>query len=278
MVKLRTPRKRHLRHGDYDRTGRSKHLRAFTSKRATDLAGTGAAKTFTGTVSAAVAATGLLTFAGQPADTNTVTIGTVTYTFNTVLAVAPNSILIGVDAAATRTNLVSAIMLTAGAGTTYGTGTVVHPTVTAAASGANMTVTAKTAGVAGNTIATTETGANTSFGAATLTGGAAAGTSAVNLTATAHGLVAGAGPLHLTTTGTLPAGLALLRDYWVRTVVNANTVVLTTARADAPAATYTSNGSGTHTMTKASDASAMYDYLKQNDPAVVKNATDVDVL
>ncbi len=38
----RTPRKRYLRHGDYDRTSRSKRLRAFLADRATELSGTGA--------------------------------------------------------------------------------------------------------------------------------------------------------------------------------------------------------------------------------------------
>lgn len=278
MVQLRTPRKRHLRHGAFARTSRSKHLRAFVADRSDDLTGTGAAKTFVaGGTSAAVAATGLLTFAGNPANADTVTIGGVTYTFNTVLGAA-NSILIGLDAAASRTNLVSAIMLTAGSGTTYGVGTVIHPTVAVAASGANMTVTAKVAGTAGNAIATTEASTVLSFGAATLTGGAAAVATAVNLTVTAHGLVVGAGPFLLTTATTLPAGLRLLTPYWVKAVVNANTLTLSTARSDAPAAAYTSAGTGAHTLTKASDDPALYDYLKQNDPAVVKNATDVDAL
>ena len=69
-------------------------------------------------------------------------------------------------------NLVLAITGGAGAGTSYGTGTVAHTTVTAAkASPSTMTVTAITAGTAGNAIGTTTTATNCSFGAGTLAGG-----------------------------------------------------------------------------------------------------------
>lgn len=73
-------------------------------------------------------------------------------------------------------NLVLAITAGAGAGTKYGTGTVVHPTVTAVkASASTMTTTAKTKGTSGNSIAIAETLANGSSvwagGATFLSGG-----------------------------------------------------------------------------------------------------------
>src|SRR5438045_9044909 len=55
-------------------------------------------------------------------------------------------------------------------------------------------------------------------------------------TATAHGLVTGTGPVVLTTSGTLPAGLALLTRYWP-IVLTAYTFKLATSRANAAAGT-----------------------------------------
>lgn len=45
------------------------------------------------------------------------------------------------------------------------------------------------------------------------------------LTAAAHALVTGDGPVRLTTTGTIPGGLQLLKDYWV-VVIDASTLKL----------------------------------------------------
>jgi hypothetical protein len=76
----------------------------------------------------------------------------------TDLSTSDGHIAIGADLAATQANIVAAINLTGVAGTQYATLMVVHPTVSAAAFAANkMVLTAKTAGVAGNGIATTET-------------------------------------------------------------------------------------------------------------------------
>lgn len=120
-----------------------------------------------------IAATGTLTFAANPTANDTCVIGGVTYTFVAEPAVA-NDIDIGGNASGSLDNLIAAITAGAGEGTAYGTGTVVHPTVTAAAgAGDTMTLAAKTEGVAGNAIATTETFTNAGnvFAAATLTGG-----------------------------------------------------------------------------------------------------------
>jgi len=124
-----------------------------------------------------VHATGVLTSSAAPADTNTVTIGATVYTFKTALSAGPAvayEVLIGVSEATSLNNLAAAINAGAGVGTTYSTGTLVHPTVTAVSNGVHtVTVTAKTGGTAGNSIATTETHANATWGAVTLANGAA---------------------------------------------------------------------------------------------------------
>jgi hypothetical protein len=118
------------------------------------------------------AATGTLTLTGNPADTQTVTIGAKTYTFQAVLTNVDGNVLIGANAAATIVNLVAAIMLGAGAGTGYAAATTAHPTVTAVdGAGDTVVVTAITPGSAGNSIASTETMDNASWGGATLSGG-----------------------------------------------------------------------------------------------------------
>jgi hypothetical protein len=120
-------------------------------------------------------ATGTLTLTANAGDTETVTIGGLTYTFQTTLVDAANNVLIGATASDSIDNLIAAIMGTAGAGTTYGTGTPVNTSATAAAgAGDTMDVTAKAPGTAGNNVATTETLTNGSFGAATLAGAVSA--------------------------------------------------------------------------------------------------------
>jgi hypothetical protein len=117
-------------------------------------------------------ATATLTAAANVANNDTVTIGTVVYTFQTVLIDAPNNVLIGATASDSLDNLIAAINAAAGAGTLYGTGTVANPFVSAVAgAGDTMVVTADVAGVAGNSIVVTETSANLSWNTPTLTGG-----------------------------------------------------------------------------------------------------------
>lgn len=120
----------------------------------------------------AIAATGVLTLAGQPLNTETVVIDTQTYTFQTVLTNSNGNVLIGATASDSLDNLIAAMNRDAGAGTLYAQLTPLHPTVSALAGiGDTMDVTAKTAGAAGNTIVTTETLTNGSWGGATLSGG-----------------------------------------------------------------------------------------------------------
>ena len=119
-----------------------------------------------------VQASGVLTLAANIANTETVTIGSTTYTFQTTLTDSANNVLIGASASATIDNLIAAVTAGAGAGTTYGTGTVANSLATAAAgAGDTMDVTAVRSGTLGNSVATTETSANASFANATLTGG-----------------------------------------------------------------------------------------------------------
>jgi hypothetical protein len=69
-------------------------------------------------------------------------------------------------------------------------------------------------------------------------------------TATAHGLQTGDGPIRVSSTTTLPAGLSAGTDYWV-IKVTADTFKLATSLANAYAGTnltITDNGTGTHTL------------------------------
>lgn len=126
-------------------------------------------------------ATQTLTLAANPSDGNSVTVGTYTdsgsnaavYTFKTALASAFD-VLIGATTADTLTNLIAALNLSAGAGTIYGTGTLVNDDVVASGlPSPQMLVTASTAGIVGNAIASTSSGltGGGGWGAATLQGG-----------------------------------------------------------------------------------------------------------
>lgn len=126
------------------------------------------------TITAGVAATGVLTLTGNAADTETVTIGTKVYTFVASLTAggSQNEVLVGASASDSLDNLIAAINEAAGEGTTYGNGTVGHLDVTAAAgAGDTMDLTAASEGTDGDAIVTTETLGNGSFGGGTLSGG-----------------------------------------------------------------------------------------------------------
>lgn len=116
---------------------------------------------------------GTLTITVVPSNGETITIGSKTYTWQTVLTNVDGNIAIGGSLAAAQQNLIDAINLTSttgGPGNQYAVAMTEHSQVSAAATWvANaLVITAKTAGVAGNTIATTETMINGSFDAATL--------------------------------------------------------------------------------------------------------------
>ena len=115
-------------------------------------------------------------------DADTVTLGSVVYTFNDPLKDTPNSVLIGANAAATIVNLVAAIMGTAGEGTLYGTGTVANPDATAADGvGDTIDATAIVSGTVGNAIDTLETSDDASWAAADLASGVDGATGTVDV-------------------------------------------------------------------------------------------------
>lgn len=121
----------------------------------------------------AAKATGTLTTTGQPSDTETITLNGKVYTFQSSLTAGDGHVKIGVDTETTYDNLIAAVDLAAGIGTLYGTGTTLHPTISASeGTGTNVLFTAKTAGTSGNALTTTEALTNASFASGTLTGGA----------------------------------------------------------------------------------------------------------
>lgn len=118
------------------------------------------------------AASGVLTLSGNAVAAETVTIGTTVYTWRATVGTTANEVLVGANAAASAANLIAAINGGAGAGTLYGSATAIHPDVAARSNGSGIVgLVAKTAGLAGNAIASTETMTNGAFGAATLAGG-----------------------------------------------------------------------------------------------------------
>jgi hypothetical protein len=125
-------------------------------------------------VGVSTAATGTLTGTANFANTETVTIGSKTYTFQTTLTNVDGNVLIGGTLAGSLSNLQAAINLGAGSGTVYAAATTIHPTVYASSiTSTTLVATAKSQGSAGNSIATTETAATASWGGATLSGGGA---------------------------------------------------------------------------------------------------------
>jgi hypothetical protein len=138
-------------------------------------------------------AAGTLTFTGQPADGQTVTIGSRTYTFRTTISSpgAVGDVKIAASAAFTLFNLHSCLRPPengGGPGIDYSLANVLqpvphHPEVDSVAPIAlTFDVTAKLAGAAGNAIVTTTNVTGASWTAATLTGGADEGTTEVEIT------------------------------------------------------------------------------------------------
>jgi hypothetical protein len=116
-----------------------------------------------------------LTLTANAGNTETVTIGAKTYTFQTVLTNTDGNVFIGATMSATLDNLRAAINLDpAGAGTLYAAATTAHPTARAVRGAGNTLVArALTPGTGGNALTTTEALANGSWGAATMAGGGA---------------------------------------------------------------------------------------------------------
>ncbi len=116
---------------------------------------------------------GTLTITSIPLNGETITVGNKTYTWQTVLTNVDGNVAIGGSLAAAQQNLIDAINLastTGGPGNQYAATMTEHSQISAALAWVANTliITAKTAGVAGNSIATTETMVSGSFDAATL--------------------------------------------------------------------------------------------------------------
>lgn len=109
-------------------------------------------------------AEGALVFTGQPSNGQTVTVGAKTYTLQTTLTNVDGNVQIGGSFQDTVANLLAGMTLGAGAGTAYAAAMTAHTTVDFAADGTDtIELTAKTAGAAGNLIATTESLSNALF-------------------------------------------------------------------------------------------------------------------
>lgn len=119
-----------------------------------------------------IAASGSIGFSGNPADGDTVTVGATTYTFKTTMAAA-NDIKLGSSQTASIATLVKVINGTGASGTDYFTGTTTpNASASASSSGSEVTITAKSAGTAGNSVALAATGSAMSASGSTLEGGA----------------------------------------------------------------------------------------------------------
>ena len=118
-------------------------------------------------------AEGYFTFEDIPTASETMTVGSETYTWVSALStVGPNEVLIGADIDECINNIVAAINDSGGEGTIYGNGT--DPNADAQADTfqtPQFVVRATAVGAAGNSVATTDTMADGYFGATTLEGG-----------------------------------------------------------------------------------------------------------
>jgi len=133
----------------------------WLEKNATTFAGTDGAQTLTTT--------------GVFSDAETVTVGDRVYTMKTTLGTTAGQVLIGAAATNSLDNLKAAINGTGTAGTDYTANTGVHITVTAGTKTAStLVVNPRDKAFTNADIATTETGANCSWGAATIASGVAA--------------------------------------------------------------------------------------------------------
>ena len=123
-------------------------------------------------ISAITHATRVLTATGTFGNTQTVTVGGKTYTFQTTLTNTDGNVAIGANAAASLQNLYDAINLTGTPGTQYAAAMTANKLVKATAvTATTLTVAAKVPGEIGNLIASTETQTNASWAGSTLAGG-----------------------------------------------------------------------------------------------------------
>lgn len=271
---------RHVRHRKRARIRRSGNFKAFLAGLQSVLNATGAAiASFTAvTPVTAVAASQVLTTTGASTTAETITIGSKVYTLQDTLTAGDGHVKRNGTIATDLANLVKAINLTGVAGTDYGVGTTLNTQVSAVSGATTLTVTSKAVGTASNSIATTETMTNASWGNTTLLGGVNAVAASSVLAKATHGLHLGDGPfLAANSGGALPTGLPALTLLWVVGVPDSGHFQLATGPRDAPIV-FSAQGSGTNTITKASTIDAVYAYLKKHGAPFMKAATDVDAL
>lgn len=265
-------RRRHLRHGKFSRVRRGDDFLAWLTAEQTDLAGTGAGATVT--LGGGTAATGTITLGANPTDGDTVTIGAKTYRFKNTTAQA-NDVKIGASATATGVNLDKAIQADGtGDGTDYHTGTTANASVTATNATGVVTLTAIESGTAGNSIALSATftsGSNLVSGS-TLSGGTALDT----FSKSTHGFVAGDGPFILTAGTTVPGGYTAGELLWIYSAPTTGTFKVTGKRGGREVKSFTYDGVGTLTLTKASTLRTIFELLKRRKPAAISAATDID--
>ena len=117
-------------------------------------------------------ATGVLTYVALPTASDTITVNGQVYTWKAAVTTA-NDVLIGPSIAGSLVYLASAINGGYGSGTNYGPGTVANAGVTASVNAATdtLTATAIASGTGGNSIGTTSTDTNGTWGATKLAGG-----------------------------------------------------------------------------------------------------------
>lgn len=122
-----------------------------------------------------IQAVGTLTLTGNITNGDQVELGGKTYTFQTVLTDVDGNVLVGGTAEASIDNLVAAINLAAGSGSTYAAATTAHPNSGAVKlTASTMRGYALAGGTAGNALTTTDpvdTGTAMSWGAGVLSGG-----------------------------------------------------------------------------------------------------------
>lgn len=121
----------------------------------------------------AVKASGVLTGTANFANNETVTIGEKVYTFKTTLTNTDGFVKVGETLELSLANLCNAILAAPVelAAIDFAAATVAHTLVTATADATTLTVTAKTAGTDGNSIASTTTASNATWGNTTLESG-----------------------------------------------------------------------------------------------------------
>jgi hypothetical protein len=115
-----------------------------------------------------------------------VTINSQTYTFVTTLGYGQNQVFIGASASASLQNLVYAILGTGTVGTNYSTGTVANTQVSASLSSLTITLTALTTGTQGNYYTLVSPAVTLTVGGPNFTGGLNAPSTTTTATATGN--------------------------------------------------------------------------------------------